>query len=61
MRGNIAAIALVLVGVLALAINLDRVELDVARLLGTWWPVLLIALGVGVFLAPGTDERRKSD
>lgn len=61
MRGNLAAIALILIGVLALAINLKIVDVDMAQLLGTWWPVLLIVLGIGVFLAPGTDQRRKPD
>ena len=61
MRGNLGAIALILIGALALAINLGLFEVDLARLLRTWWPVLLIILGVGMFLAPGTDERRKPD
>ena len=61
MRGNLGAIALILVGVLALAINLGAMEIDIARLLRTWWPVLLIVLGVGMFLAPGTDNRLKPD
>lgn len=61
MRGNFGAIALIVVGVVALAVNLGVVDIDFARLLGIWWPLLLIALGVGVFLAPGTDQRRKSD
>jgi hypothetical protein len=28
-------------------------------LLRTWWPVLLIIVGVGMFLAPDTDAPRK--
>lgn len=56
MRGNLGAIVLILVGVSALAINLGIIEIDIAQLLRTWWPVLLVALGIGVFLAPGSDE-----
>ena len=56
MRGNLGALVLILVGVSALAINLGIIEIDIAQLLRTWWPVLLVALGIGVFLAPGSDE-----
>lgn len=56
MRGNLGAIVLILVGLSALAINLGIIEIDIAQLLRTWWPVLLVALGIGVFLAPGSDE-----
>lgn len=59
MRGNFGAAALILVGALALAINLEVIEVDFAQLLRIWWPVLLIVLGVGAFLAPGTDDGRK--
>lgn len=53
MQGNIAAVVLIVVGALALAVNLDFIELDLARLLRTWWPLIPIALGVGLFFTPG--------
>ncbi|EXI89052.1 MAG: hypothetical protein AW11_01769 [Candidatus Accumulibacter regalis] len=59
MRGNLGASALIVVGSLALASNLGLFDVDLGQLLRTWWPVLLILLGVGMFLAPGTDEPRK--
>ncbi|WP_374681444.1 LiaI-LiaF-like domain-containing protein [Accumulibacter sp.] len=59
MRGNLGAIALIVVGSLALASNLGLFDVDLGQLLRTWWPVLLILLGVGMFLAPATDEPRK--
>ncbi len=61
MKGNLGAMVLIVIGALALAINLGLIELDIARLLRTWWPVLLILLGIGMFLTPGTDDRRKRD
>lgn len=61
MRGNLGALVLIVIGCLALAANLGLVEMDIARMLRTWWPILLIVLGVGMFLAPGTDDRRKRD
>lgn len=61
MRGNLGAIALILIGGLLLASNLDLFEVDLGQLLRTWWPLLLIILGVGMFLAPSGDERRRRD
>lgn len=57
MKGHFAAIALILFGGIALAVNLDLLELDLARLARTWWPLLPIALGVALFLTPGGDQR----
>ncbi|WP_300455114.1 DUF5668 domain-containing protein [Accumulibacter sp.] len=61
MRGNVGAVVLIVLGLLGLAINLGALDIDFARLLRTWWPALLIVLGIGMFLAPGTDDRRKPD
>ncbi|TXH40099.1 MAG: hypothetical protein E6Q92_08275 [Burkholderiaceae bacterium] len=59
MRGHFAAISLILIGVIALGINLDLFELDIVRLARTWWPLVLIALGIGLFFTPG--ERNRPD
>lgn len=59
MKGNIGAIALIAAGAIALAVNLDLIELDLARLLKTWWPLLLIGLGVGLFFTPGDGAGKK--
>lgn len=59
MRGHFAAISLILIGVVALGINLELFEIDFVRLARTWWPLVLIALGVGLFLTPG--ERNRPD
>ena len=48
-------------GGLALASNLGLFDADLGQLLRTWWPLLLIILGIGMFLAPGTEQRRKRD
>ena len=61
MRGNVGAVVLIVLGLLGLAINLGALDIDFVRLLRTWWPALLIVLGIGMFLAPGTDDRRKPD
>lgn len=52
MKGNFMGTALILAGALALAVNLDLLELDWVNLLKTWWPLGLIALGGALFLTP---------
>ncbi|WP_422846256.1 LiaI-LiaF-like domain-containing protein [Acidovorax sp. M2(2025)] len=53
MRGNIAAIVLVLLGVFFLLTNLGLISISLRELLRVWWPVGLIALGVALFFTPG--------
>ncbi|MDD2742104.1 MAG: DUF5668 domain-containing protein [Rhodocyclaceae bacterium] len=53
MKGNFAAIALLVIGALALAVNLDLLELDLVQLLRKWWPLALIAIGAALFFTPG--------
>jgi len=59
MKGNFAAIALLVIGALALAVNLDLLEIDLVNLMRKWWPLALIAIGVALFFTPG-DTPRKS-
>jgi hypothetical protein len=61
MKGNFAAIALLLIGVLALAVNLDLFELDLVQLMRKWWPLALIVVGVALFFTPGDDSRKKTE
>lgn len=58
MKGNFAAIALTVIGVLALAVNLDLLELDIVALLRKWWPLALIAIGLALFLTPDDSGRK---
>ncbi len=59
MKGNFAAIVLVVTGALALAVNLGLFEIDLLGLMRTWWPVLLIVLGVGLFFTPEPGDGKK--
>jgi hypothetical protein len=61
MKGNFAAVALLVIGAVALAVNLDLFELDLVQLMRKWWPLALIAVGVALFFTPGDDSRKKSD
>lgn len=57
MRGNFGAIVLIVVGSLALAHNLGYLNINLAHLLRTWWPLILIALGLSFFFTPGGKGR----
>ena len=52
MRGNIAAIVLILAGGFMLLTNLGVIVVSLRELLRTWWPLILIAVGVGLFFTP---------
>ena len=58
MRGNVGAIVLILVGAFFLLSNLGLLNVSLRELIATWWPLILIVLGVGLFFTPG-DRRRK--
>ncbi|WP_153130504.1 LiaI-LiaF-like domain-containing protein [Dechloromonas hortensis] len=59
MKGNFVSVALVVIGALALAVNLDWLEFDLVALLRKWWPLALIGLGLALFLTPdGTAPKR---
>ena len=57
MKGNVAAIVLVVLGVFFLLTNLGLISISLKELLVTWWPVALIAIGVALFFTPGTKGK----
>ena len=57
MRGNVAAIVLVLVGTFFLMSNLGWIDISLTQLVKTWWPAILIAVGVSLFFTP--DKQKK--
>lgn len=59
MRGNFISVALIVIGALSLAVNLDLLEIDLVALLRKWWPLGLIGIGIALFLTPG-DGGKKS-
>ena len=52
MKGNFAAIALIVIGAIALGVNLELFELDIVAILRKWWPLALIAVGAALFFTP---------
>ena len=52
-----AAIVLILVGLFFLARNLGWIDSSIGTLLATWWPAILIAVGVALFFTPGEKKK----
>lgn len=49
MKGNIlAALVLIVVGTLFLLNNLGYTNLSLGRLITTWWPAILVVVGLGL-------------
>ena len=52
-RQHTGAIVLILIGSVFLLVNLGVLPIrDLAHLLATWWPLILIAVGVSMLLRP---------
>lgn len=52
MRGNIAAIVLIVVGSYFLLSNLGLINISLREVIATWWPLVLIAVGISMFVVP---------
>lgn len=52
MRGNFAAIVLIVIGSFFLLSNLGLLNISLRELF-TWWPLILIAVGISLFFTPG--------
>lgn len=54
MRSNlIAALILIIVGLFFLAKNLGWVSGNIGSLFATWWPAILVAVGIGLLFGRG--------
>ncbi|MBH2044616.1 MAG: hypothetical protein I8H87_14110 [Comamonadaceae bacterium] len=58
MKGNFAAILLVLVGAFMLLSNLGLINVSLLGLLKVWWPLILIVVGVMLFFTPGAGRSK---
>jgi cytochrome c biogenesis protein CcdA len=52
MKGNFAAIVLVVVGALFLLTNLGVLNINLGEILRVWWPLILIIVGLSLFFTP---------
>ena len=59
MKGNFISIVLIVIGAIALAVNLDWIEFDLVALLRKWWPLVLIAIGAALFFTPDDEAKKK--
>ncbi len=59
MKGNFISIALIVIGVIALAVNLDLIEFNLIALMRKWWPLVLIAIGAALFFTPDDEAKKK--
>ncbi len=61
MKGNFAAIVLIVLGAAFLLNNLGLLNFSLTEVLRVWWPVVLIAVGAALFLMPRdkTDDSAK--
>ena len=54
MRSNlIAALILIVVGLFFLAKNLGWINGNIGSMLATWWPAILVAVGIGMLFGRG--------
>lgn len=54
MKSNaIGPIVLIMIGLVLLANNLGWTSLSLGRLIATWWPAILVAIGVGRLFGRG--------
>ena len=58
MKGNFAAVVLVVVGSFMLLANLGIIDVSVRELLHTWWPVVLIGVGIALFVTPERIKKK---
>lgn len=61
MKGNFAALALIVIGVLALAVNFDLIKIDFVDLLRKWWPMALVTLGIALYFTPDEVSQKSPD
>ena len=51
--GIIAAIVLILVGSYFLLSNLGLINISMREIIATWWPAILVAVGIGMLFGRG--------
>ena len=56
MKGNVAAIVLIALGAFFLLSNLGLLHLSLTELFKTWWPAILIVLGISMFALPNRKK-----
>jgi len=52
-----SALILIAIGLLFLASNLGFIKGSIGMVFATWWPVIPLAIGVGMLLGRGSSKR----
>ena len=58
MKINFGGVVLIVVGALALARNLGLLQISITDLILTWWPLILIGLGISLFFTPDNEKKK---
>lgn len=58
MKNSFSGVVLIIVGGLALAHNLGYLNINLVHLFRTWWPVILIGLGISFFFTPDSGRKK---
>jgi hypothetical protein len=48
MKSNVSAYLLIALGLLFLVHNLGWFDINIGRLIATWWPLILVIVGIGM-------------
>lgn len=56
-KGHFAATSLIFFGIFLLLDNLGVLQFNFVEIIKIWWPALLIAIGVALFLTPGDKKK----
>lgn len=56
MKPGVTAIILIVIGVIFLLNNLGIANLNIGALVHKWWPLILIAVGVGMLFRRGAGK-----
>ncbi len=57
MRPYLPAIILIVIGVMFLLQNLGIAGINFGRLIATWWPLILIAVGLSMLFKRGSTRK----
>ncbi len=59
--GILWGLLFILVGTLMLLDRLDIMHFDLGNFLSTWWPLVLIVIGIGMILNHSSRDRRRKE
>ena len=58
MKGNVAAFVLIGFGTFFLLSNLGLINVSLAQIFTTWWPAILIAVGVSLLFTRNNNQKK---